>query len=85
MWTVQTNGKFITIAEIDDIAFGKQILDYSFSMMLIFSTCKEYFNYCLPRIINCKDHQNRYANCILGNSISLKTYIPFSKDFDLAF
>ena len=82
LWTVKTNGKFITIAEIDDIAFGKQILDYSFSMMLIFSTCKEYFNYCLP--INCKDHQNRYANCILGNSISLKTYIPFSKDFDLA-
>ena len=62
IWTVQANGKFITIAEIDDIAFGKQILDYSFSMMLIFSACKEHFNYCLPRIINCKDHQNRFAN-----------------------
>ena len=34
MWSVQTNGKFITIAEIDDIAFGKQILDYSFESLL---------------------------------------------------
>ena len=59
---VANKWQVITIAEIDDIAFGKQILDYLFSMMLIFSACTEYFNYWLPRIINCKDHQNRYAN-----------------------
>ena len=31
IWTVQANGKFITIAEIDDIAFGKQILLFIFN------------------------------------------------------
>ena len=40
MRTVQTNGKFITNAEIDDIAFGKPSIVYAFPMMLIFSLCK---------------------------------------------
>ena len=40
MRTVQTNGKFITNAEIDDIAFGNPSIVYAFPMMLIFSLCK---------------------------------------------